>query len=244
MSLSFSNINNRLAGTRRLLISVLLIISHTPAIYAACEQEKDNAQQIARRISREWPLRPSYDSKTQYVQQLAEKIILSVKLNFKSNNFDWPSNSWHFSLLRDSSVNAYSIGNGNIYITDGTLNFVNTEAELAAILAHEMAHQLLGHFCQTDKTHYTRAIGSFLQVFDNNKEIAADTLAVKILQKSYFPAQAMLDVLKRSPNIIKAEAREQRRLRVNALKQQLKGIKKITFSSSPKFFKLRKIDSF
>lgn len=240
MSFSFPNMNNRLARMHRLLISVLFIFSYTSAIHAACQQEKDSSQQIARRITKEWPQRPSYDSKTLFIQNLAKKIILSIKANFKSNNFNWPSGSWYFSLLRDSSVNAYSIGNGNIYITDGTLTFVETEAELAAILAHEIAHQLIGHFCQANKNYNSQAIGSFLQVFDNDKEIAADALAVRILQKSYFPASAMLTVLKRSPAISKPEAATQKQLRVNALKQQLKGIKKITYSSSAKFFQIKK----
>lgn len=221
----------------RLLVTII-IICQTTVINAACKKEKDNAQQAEKRIAMEWPLRPALDSKTQYIQKLADNLIQATEAEFRSKKFDWPSHLWRLLLVRDSSVNAYSIGDGKIYINDGTFNFVETEAELAAILAHEIAHQLIGHFCQHSETQVSHSIGSFLQVMDNKKEMAADALAVEILQKAYYPVQAMQEVVERIPTSIKGSGQKQ--LRIKALEQQTQGIKRIPFASSQKFVQIKK----
>ena len=131
------------------LLPLILIfcIFHIPVVNAACNSEIDNAKQVSWHMTMEWPLRPFLGKKTEYIQNLSKYLISISKQKLRSNKFDWPSESWRFLIVRDLSVNAYSIGNGKVYITDGTFNFVKTEAELAAILAHEIAHQLIGHFC-------------------------------------------------------------------------------------------------
>ncbi len=47
-------------------------------------------------------------------------------------------------LLRDDTVNAYADGE-RIYVTTGMLRFLESDDELALILAHEMAHNARGH---------------------------------------------------------------------------------------------------
>ncbi len=50
-----------------------------------------------------------------------------------------------FGVLCDPNPNAFAIPGGKIYITTGMLKILNTEAELAAVLAHEMGHVLAKH---------------------------------------------------------------------------------------------------
>jgi predicted Zn-dependent protease len=237
MNSTLTCVCSQLVRTCRLFVAII-IICQTTVINAACKKEKGHAQQAANRIAMEWPLRPALDSKTQYIQKLADNLIRVIEVEFSSKKFDWPSQVWRLLLVRDSSVNAYSIGDGKVYINDGTFNFVETEAELAAILAHEIAHQLIGHFCQHSETQVTHSIGSFLQVMDNKKEMAADALAVEILQKAYYPAQAMLEVVERIPASI--EDNGQKQLRIKALEQQTQGLKRIPFASSKKFVQIKK----
>ena len=46
-----------------------------------------------------------------------------------------------FIVLNDSKViNAFALGNGNVYITKGLLNLLDDEAELAEVLGHETGH--------------------------------------------------------------------------------------------------------
>ena len=52
---------------------------------------------------------------------------------------------WHFSVLDDPLVNAFALPGGYIYITRGILAHFNSEAELAAVLGHEIGHVVARH---------------------------------------------------------------------------------------------------
>lgn len=50
-------------------------------------------------------------------------------------NFDYS-----FKLIEENDVNAFSVPGGFIYVYSGLLDFVESDDELAAVLAHEIAH--------------------------------------------------------------------------------------------------------
>ena len=51
-----------------------------------------------------------------------------------------PDLDWHFTVIDDPSVNAFAMPGGYIYITRGILAHLNSEAQLAGVLGHEIAH--------------------------------------------------------------------------------------------------------
>ncbi len=53
---------------------------------------------------------------------------------------DRPVLEYHFAILATDDVNAYSCPGGYIFVTRGALDMVRDESELAAVLAHEIAH--------------------------------------------------------------------------------------------------------
>jgi len=207
-------------------------------VAAPCEREIINAQKISARIVQEWPLRPAQDNPTRYVQQIVDRLVPVIKLNMGTRNFNWPlAGKWRFLLIRDQSVNAYSAGNGQVYLTDGIYASIDSEAELAAIIAHEMAHGLTGHFCTRDEKHAIHRIGAFTQVMDIGKEMEADALAVEILQHTEYPPHAMLAVVNKLP--VPKEGLKQKALRVEALERQLKYLQVHSFSASSEFRRIR-----
>lgn len=52
---------------------------------------------------------------------------------------------WHFGVLETDSLNAFAAPGGYVFITRGLLLNMRNEAELAGVLAHEMAHVLKRH---------------------------------------------------------------------------------------------------
>jgi predicted Zn-dependent protease len=52
---------------------------------------------------------------------------------------------YRFHVVDSDAINAFALPGGQIFVTAGMLNFVASEAELAAILGHEMSHVDLRH---------------------------------------------------------------------------------------------------
>jgi predicted Zn-dependent protease len=56
-----------------------------------------------------------------------------------------PDLDWHFTLLDDTTVNAFAVPGGYIYVTRGILAQLDSEAELAGVLGHEIGHVTARH---------------------------------------------------------------------------------------------------
>ena len=56
-----------------------------------------------------------------------------------------PRLPWSFKLVDDPTVNAFALPGGFIYVTRGILAHLNSEAELAGVLGHEIGHVTAKH---------------------------------------------------------------------------------------------------
>lgn len=197
------------------MLLFLWLVCHCNIIYALCSGEAEKARNKAGQIGQEWPLRSSNDSASQYLQRLGQRLVIQGEaLSRRIPNYDGALAQWHFLVVRDLSVNAFSIGNGWVYVTDGALAFVNTESELAAMLSHEIGHQMAGHFCETNtlndsgglfdifsiKTQQHQiGVGSMMLEVDPIKEQQADQIALAILNAGGYNTHSILDIARRLP---------------------------------------------
>jgi len=72
----------------------------------------------------------------EYVNEVGQKLVKSIKD---------PIFEYHFKIVDSPEVNAFALPGGYIYITRGMLSYVNSEAELAVILGHEIGHVTSHH---------------------------------------------------------------------------------------------------
>jgi predicted Zn-dependent protease len=56
-----------------------------------------------------------------------------------------PQLQYHFKVVDKSSVNAFSLPGGYVYVNRGLLDFVENESELAGVLGHEIGHVVAYH---------------------------------------------------------------------------------------------------
>ena len=77
----------------------------------------------------------SHSKDRKYVQAVVTNISRAATLSFDYKVF----------INYSSYPNAYALPGGIIFVTQGLLKMVKTEAQLAAILAHEIGHVELGH---------------------------------------------------------------------------------------------------
>jgi metalloendopeptidase OMA1, mitochondrial len=55
---------------------------------------------------------------------------------------------WHVNLVRSAQANAFCLPGGKIVVYSGILPYTRTEASLAAVMGHEMAHAVARHGSQ------------------------------------------------------------------------------------------------
>lgn len=79
-----------------------------------------------------------YDDRriTTYVDSIGQRLAKVSEL---------PTLQWHFTVLDDPVVNAFAMPGGYIYITRGILAHLGSEAQLAGVLGHEIAHVTARH---------------------------------------------------------------------------------------------------
>jgi predicted Zn-dependent protease len=52
---------------------------------------------------------------------------------------------WHFGVIEGDSINAFAMPGGTVLVSVGLIRRLGSEAELAAVLGHEIAHVVLKH---------------------------------------------------------------------------------------------------
>ena len=136
-----------------------------------------------------------------------------------------PELDYTFNIIDSPEINAFALPGGYVYVNRGLLTFMNSEAELAAVLSHEIGHitarhavqqQARGRIAQTAAT-----VGGFvtavatgsgyvgsqisevasiwaqtgLSGFGRENELEADSLAAEYLVKAGYDPAAMIDVI-------------------------------------------------
>jgi Zn-dependent protease with chaperone function len=67
-------------------------------------------------------------------------IFDRIKPHFRDRGFNYT-----ITVLKGNDVNAFAIPGGHIFVYQGMLNFVGSDDELAAVLAHELSHSERRH---------------------------------------------------------------------------------------------------
>ncbi|MGE0443200.1 MAG: M48 family metalloprotease [Gemmatimonadales bacterium] len=101
-------------------------------------QEIQMGQQAAAEVRQSMGLVP--DSA---LQQYVRSIGLAM-----AKKSERPNLPWSFDVVDDAAVNAFALPGGSIFVTRGILSYMQNEAELAAVLGHEIGHVTAKHSVQ------------------------------------------------------------------------------------------------
>lgn len=147
----------------------------------------------------------------QYVNEIGQKL---------AKHSHRPGLEYHFLVVDSPEVNAFALPGGYIYITRGILAYLNSEAELAAVLGHELGHVTARHSVQQISAATAAQVGaSILQIFvpqargglgdtainllggallsgyGREHELEADRLGAEYLARTGYDPQAMVRVV-------------------------------------------------
>lgn len=84
-----------------------------------------------------------------YVQCVAHDVTAIVEVN----------KNWHVSVFKTNKVNAWALPGGYIGVYTGLLSYAKNQAQLAAVLGHEVSHVLAHHSNARMSTAYATQAG-------------------------------------------------------------------------------------
>jgi predicted Zn-dependent protease len=129
---------------------------------------------------------------TNYLNDIGERLATAA------NDSRW---DFHFTILDEPNAIAFCVAGGYIYLSRTMLGLANSEAEVAAVLAHEMAHVIKRHGvrraemenAQRDEDIFPDAVA--FQLLAREQEIEADILGVKIAAAAGYDPMAQAQFL-------------------------------------------------
>jgi predicted Zn-dependent protease len=119
----------------------------------------------------------------------------------------------HLKLVKDDIINASADGT-TISVTTGMLTFVKTDAELAFVIAHEIAHNVLDHpdaaRVQVLMNAFHAAVtgerrGSMARDEAKHREVDADYFGLYILAKAGYDVRSVGDLWRRIESLSRGQ---------------------------------------
>jgi beta-barrel assembly-enhancing protease len=150
------------------------------------------------------PLEPSQTARLQRI------MVPLLRAGNKTRSLD----QVRVGVIQDSNINAANAGGGEFYVTTGLLQKANDD-QLRGILAHEVAHDDLGHVARAQVLGTGLNIGVILleqilpgssaitpiagtliaRAHSRSEELEADRHAVEILERAGYSKNVMIDAL-------------------------------------------------
>ncbi|MEL6158790.1 MAG: M48 family metalloprotease [Cyanobacteria bacterium J06627_32] len=133
-----------------------------------------------------------------YVRQLGNRLARATG----RNDLDY-----EFFVILDPNLNAFALPGGKIFVNAGAILDTQSEAELAGLLAHELAHSVLSHGFQiATQGNLTSSIAQylpygglinnvFLSGYSRQMERQADIVGTQILSAGGYAADGVYNVM-------------------------------------------------
>ena len=143
-----------------------------------------------------------------------ERLRVVMLPLLRAANHPLPLEQIRVTIVNDPAINAASEGNGQFYVTTGLMRQANDD-QLRGVLAHEIAHEDLGHPMKAQVLGTGLGLGTALleQIMPGSgavmpiagtlitshytrpMELAADRHAVKLLQRAGYSKATMMNTL-------------------------------------------------
>jgi predicted Zn-dependent protease len=144
----------------------------------------------------------------EYVQRVGEKVAAVSER---------PELDWKFTIVDTDDVNAFATLGGYVYISRGILPYMQNEAQLAAVLGHEIGHITAGHLKAQQKKSTMAGLASaataiftgipqladltnlagaaIISGYGREAELESDHLGAEYIAKAGYSPDAMIGVL-------------------------------------------------
>jgi predicted Zn-dependent protease len=214
-------------GRARLLIAAVLALFAVFTYFGSSSENPLTGEKQRVAMSPEQEIALGYKSAPQMAAQMgglsqnekARALVHQLGQKLVAGSFAAKSPyKFSFHVLADpKTVNAFALPGGPIFITEGLLRQLKTEAELAGVLGHEIGHVIARHSSErlakqqltqgllgalvVGSGDYTTAqigqvVGSMINMsYGREDELESDSLGVRIMAEAGYDPRAMMRVM-------------------------------------------------
>ena len=147
----------------------------------------------------------------EYSAPAAERFLNNILVRLAPAS-ETPTEPYRVTLLNSPIVNAFALPSGDIFVTRGLLALANDASEVAAVMAHEIAHVTARHAAQRAELEKTAALFSRVSTdvlarpqegqqveakmkltiahFSREQEFEADDIGIKVIARAGFDPHA------------------------------------------------------
>ena len=201
---------NKLVSVIVFLLTAFLLVSFNSF---SAERDLNKEQKLGKKLSE------NIEKKYEVVEDLNQNSLITEIGNKLAKVSELKGMNYHFKILNIEGPNAFSIPGGYIYVTYDLFDYIQSDEELAGILAHEIAHVIHNHALKQtrDNTKFTlltilgvlltgepnvAVLGklttiTFLNQYSREYEEEADLTALDLLIKTEYNPVGFLTFLER-----------------------------------------------
>jgi len=192
-----------------------IVTGQEESYYYSTDREVQMGRNVARQVEDQY--KPAKDPlMTKRVQDIGKKIAAVC---------DRKDIDYHFEVLEDEDVNAFSLPGGYVYINSGLVEKVDNDDELAGVIGHEVGHIVARHSIKKlqGSQIYTllrvlvaqvpnagevgaaadEAVTQIMLGYSREDEFLADQLGTRYAKKAGYDPRAMLAFLQKLQKINK-----------------------------------------
>jgi len=139
---------NKLISVIVFLLMAFLLVSFNSF---SAERDLNKEQKLGKKLSED------IEKKYEVVEDLQKNLLIRQIGNELAKVSELKGMNYHFKILKVEGPNAFSIPGGYIYVTYDLFDYIQSDDELAGILAHEIAHVIHNHALKQtrDNTKFT-----------------------------------------------------------------------------------------
>ena len=201
---------NKLVSVIVFLLVAFLLINFNSF---SAERDLNKEQKLGKKLSE------NIEKKHEVIEDPQKNLLIKQIGNKLAKVSELKEMNYHFKILNIEGPNAFSIPGGYIYVTHDLFDYVQSDDELAGILAHEIAHVIHNHALKQtrDNTKFTlltilgalltgepnvAVLGklttiTFLNQYSREYEEEADLTAINLLIKAGYNPVGFLTFLER-----------------------------------------------